>query len=165
MIQPKERKVVKGFIFDMDGTLTVPVIDFAEMRRRCGVMTGDVLDTIAGWPAEKQLVANQAIREVEQEALQHMQLMPGLLDLCSFLEAQGLPRQVVAGSRAGMDTILIDTLHNYTDRSALEGEQKPSHIVTSLAEIPELLQTYYCLERPAQSSASDNPAPQAAMKL
>ncbi len=30
-------------------------------------MTGDVLDTIAGWPAEKQLVANQAIREVEQE--------------------------------------------------------------------------------------------------
>ena len=30
-------------------------------------MTGDVLDTIAGWPAEKQLVANRAIREVEQE--------------------------------------------------------------------------------------------------
>lgn len=30
-------------------------------------MSGDVLDTIADWPAEKQLVANQAIREVEQE--------------------------------------------------------------------------------------------------
>ena len=30
-------------------------------------MTGDVLDTVASWPAEKQLVANQAIREVEQE--------------------------------------------------------------------------------------------------
>lgn len=26
------------------------------------------------------------------QALQHMQLMPGLLELCSFLEAQGLPR-------------------------------------------------------------------------
>ncbi len=25
-----------------------------------------------------------------------MQLMPGLLDLCSFLKAQGLPRQVCA---------------------------------------------------------------------
>lgn len=230
MIQPKGRKVVKGFIFDMDGTLTVPVIDFHEMRKRCGVMTGDVLDTVASWPAEKQLVANQAIREVEQEALQHMELMPGLLDLCSFLEAQGLPRglvtrnvdssvkyfhdnhfslspfwpalsrefkpykpnpgallhicqhwgippeqaimvgdsakdDVVAGNRAGMDTILIDTLHNYTDRSALEGELKPSHVVTSLAEIPKLLQTCYCLERPAQSSASDSSAPQSAMKL
>ncbi len=72
---------------------------------------------------------------------------------------------MVAGNRAGMDTILIDTLHNYTDRSALEGELEPSHIVTSLAEIPKLLQTHYCLERAAQSSASDNPAPQAAMKL
>ena len=48
-----------------------------------------------------------------------------------------------------MDTILIDTLHNYTDRSALEGELEPSHIVTSLAEIPKLLQTHYCLERAA----------------
>lgn len=38
-------------------------------------MTGDVLDTIAGWPAEKQLVANQAIREVEQEVCdQHCNL-------------------------------------------------------------------------------------------
>ncbi len=27
-----------------------------------------------------------------------MQLMPGLLDLCSFLEAQGLPRQVCAAA-------------------------------------------------------------------
>lgn len=26
------------------------------------------------------------------QALQHMQLMPGLLELCSLLEAQGLPR-------------------------------------------------------------------------
>jgi len=38
-------------------------------------MTGDVLDTIASWPAEKQLVANQAIREVEQEVCrQHCNL-------------------------------------------------------------------------------------------
>jgi len=35
-------------------------------------MTGDVLDTIASWPAEKQLVANQAIREVEQEVCQQL---------------------------------------------------------------------------------------------
>lgn len=37
------------------------------LRRRCGVLTGDVLDTIAGWPADKQHAANQAIKEVEDE--------------------------------------------------------------------------------------------------
>ncbi|KAL3161139.1 hypothetical protein ABBQ38_009514 [Trebouxia sp. C0009 RCD-2024] len=65
--QPANKRVIKGVIFDMDGTLTMPVIDFAEMRRRCGVLTGDVLDTIAGWPADKQHAANQAIKEVEDE--------------------------------------------------------------------------------------------------
>ncbi len=94
-------------------------------------------------------------------------LCTGKLHTCALAQGFYLSYlfQVVAGNRAGMDTILIDTLHNYTDRSALEGELKPSHIVTSLAEIPKLLQTYYCLERPAQSSASSNSAPQAAMKL
>ena len=28
---------------------------------------GDLLDTIAGWPTEKQHAANQAIKEVEEE--------------------------------------------------------------------------------------------------
>jgi hypothetical protein len=47
-------------------------------------MTGDVLDTIAGWPAEKQLVAHQAIREVEQEVCrQHCNL--GFISLVKFL--------------------------------------------------------------------------------
>lgn len=204
----------------MDGTLTVPVIDFAEMRRRCGVLTGDVLDTIASWPAAQQLLANQAIREVEEEALQHMQLMPGLIELCNLLEVEGLPRglvtrnvdssvkyfhnnhftlnpfwpalsrefkpykpnpgallhicqqwgippqeaimvgdsakdDVVAGNRAGMSTILIDTLGSYSDTSTLQGELKPSYIVTSLAEIPELLQAHYDLQKPASAAFSE----------
>ena len=31
------------------------------------MLTGDVLDTIASWPAEKQNAANQAIKEIEEE--------------------------------------------------------------------------------------------------
>ena len=33
------------------------------------MLTGDVLDTIASWPAAQQLLANQAIREVEEEVM------------------------------------------------------------------------------------------------
>eukprot|EP00955_Chlamydomonas_euryale_P000342 3763-Chlamydomonas_euryale.AAC.3 len=34
----------------MDGTLTVPCIDFAEMKRRAGVpANADILDTIESW--------------------------------------------------------------------------------------------------------------------
>ena len=31
------------------------------------MLTGDLLDTIAGWPADKQHAANQAIKAVEEE--------------------------------------------------------------------------------------------------
>ena len=63
--------------------------------------------------------------------------------------------QVVAGNRAGMSTILIDTLGCYSDTSTLQGELKPSYIVTSLAEIPELLQAHYDLQRPAAAAFSE----------
>ena len=64
-----------------------------------------------------------------------------------------------------MDTILLDTLQSYTDRSALVGELQPTHVVTSLAEIPQLLQFHYCLETPAGLPADDLEAPHATMKL
>ena len=72
--------------------------------------------------------------------------------------------QVVAGNRAGMDTILLDTMQRYTDKSDLEGETKPTHTVTSLAAIPEILESFYCLERPSHlAKATDVPPKTKAM--
>ncbi len=73
--------------------------------------------------------------------------------------------QVVAGNRAGMGTILIDTTQSYSDQSSFEGELKPRHIVTSLAEIPELLKSQYRLERPAGLGAKNVKAPEASINL
>ena len=44
----------QAVIFDMDGTLTVPCIDFGEMRRRLGVAEGDILVTVRGWAPARQ---------------------------------------------------------------------------------------------------------------
>ncbi|WIA31511.1 hypothetical protein OEZ86_002403 [Tetradesmus obliquus] len=80
----------------MDGTLTVPVIDFQYMRQRVGVgPTGDILDIISSWPAEEQQRAHQAILEIEEQALRDMQAMPGLLELCSHLDDSGIPRGLI----------------------------------------------------------------------
>lgn len=90
------RKRVRGVVFDMDGTLTVPVIDFQYMRQRVGVgPTGDILDIISSWPAEEQQRAHQAILEIEEQALRDMQAMPGLLELCSHLDDSGIPRGLI----------------------------------------------------------------------
>ena len=71
------RRVLRGIVFDMDGTLTVPCIDFAEMRRRVGVTTGDILHEIDNWSAERRETAHKILVEIETEANVNMKVMPG----------------------------------------------------------------------------------------
>ncbi|KAF8055985.1 haloacid dehalogenase-like hydrolase domain-containing protein [Scenedesmus sp. PABB004] len=92
----QHKRIVRGVVFDMDGTLTVPVIDFQYMRQRVGVgPTGDILDVIASWPPEEQAAAHAAIAEIEEQALRDMQAMPGLVELCSWLDGAGIPRGLI----------------------------------------------------------------------
>lgn len=78
-----------------DGTLTVPCIDFAEMRRRVGVPEGDILDVINSWTSEQRAAAFAKIAEIEEQALQEMRVMPGAQELCSLLDDAGVPRALV----------------------------------------------------------------------
>ena len=84
-----------GVIFDMDGTLTVPVIDFAEMRRRIGVPAGDILKTVRAWPAERPAAAFDVIEEIEERARVALTLQPGARELMAFLDARGLRKAIV----------------------------------------------------------------------
>ncbi|EFJ41688.1 hypothetical protein VOLCADRAFT_84005 [Volvox carteri f. nagariensis] len=81
----------------MDGTLLKPVIDFAEMRRRVGLMPdqGDILDVINRWPEAERARAYATIAEIEEQALRDMALMPGALELCGFLDQRGIPRGLI----------------------------------------------------------------------
>ena len=69
---------LKGVIFDMDGTLTVPCLDFAEMRRRVGITCGgDILHVIDQWEEGRRAEAYRVIKEMEAEAKEKLQIMPG----------------------------------------------------------------------------------------
>lgn len=53
---------------DMDGTLTVPVINFKLMRSRVGVPDGkDILDFISTQSEEQQALSHAAIKEIEAQ--------------------------------------------------------------------------------------------------
>ena len=52
----------------MDGTLTVPVLDFVEMRSRLGLPQGaDILPTVMRMPAAQRAQAMRTIEELEEE--------------------------------------------------------------------------------------------------
>ena len=88
---------IRGIVFDMDCTLTVPCIDFAEMRRRVGVhpTEGDILKIIHGWDEARQKEAYSAIAEIEEQALRDMKVMTGAVELCQELDERNMPRAIV----------------------------------------------------------------------
>lgn len=85
----------RGVIFDMDGTLTVPAIDFAAMRARLGIPAGDILAMIRDWEPARRTQAFAVIEELEAVARERMELQPGALDLVRLLDQRGIAKALM----------------------------------------------------------------------
>lgn len=87
---------VYGFVFDLDGTLTLPVLDFAKLRSVLQCPTGtDILtfcNSKSGSDKEKAL---RLVEEFEEEGRQNTKLQPGVSELLNFLSKNGLKRALI----------------------------------------------------------------------
>ncbi|CAL0299834.1 unnamed protein product [Lupinus luteus] len=98
---------LRGVVFDMDGTLTVPVIDFQAMykavlgddeyrRMKDDNPSGiDILHQIENFSPEKQRHAYATIADFEREALDRLQIMPGAAELCGLLDSKKIRRGLI----------------------------------------------------------------------
>lgn len=87
---------LRGVVFDMDGTLTTPNLDFSEMYRRAGVPASeDLLAAVAKMPNAKRTAANAVIEEMEAEGRRTLQLEPGAFELADWLCYHKIPCALV----------------------------------------------------------------------
>ncbi|RRT76147.1 hypothetical protein B296_00030468, partial [Ensete ventricosum] len=99
---------LRGLVFDMDGTLTVPVIDFGAMYRAVLGEKGyaasasgggvDILHHIEAWPPPEQQRAYEIIAQFERQGLDRLQIMPGsyrALELCRYLDSRQIRRGLI----------------------------------------------------------------------
>ena len=83
----RSRPVLRGVVFDMDGTLTIPNLDFVEMYRRCGVdKSEDILAAIQAMQPSEAAAANAVIAEMEEEGRRTLKLAPGAVECCRWLQ-------------------------------------------------------------------------------
>lgn len=86
----------------MDGTLVKPCIDFGEMRRRiysvasrdldkC-IKEGCVLELAETLSETGREQANRILHEIESDAIERMQVMDGMMELCAWLDENGMER-------------------------------------------------------------------------
>ena len=66
--------MLRGVVFDMDGTLTVPNLDFGLMYQRCGVdRSQDILAAIEVMPPAEKAAAQAIVEEMEEEGRRTLQ--------------------------------------------------------------------------------------------
>lgn len=127
---------LKGIVFDMDGTLTVPVIDFQAMYRavlghdeylavKSKSPSGiDILHHIESWSPDKQRRAYEVIADFEKQGLDRLQIMPGAAELCSFLDSRNIRRGLI--TRNVKDAVdLFHERFNVKFSPALSREYRP----------------------------------------
>ena len=78
----------KGIIFDMDGTLTVPLLDFNRIQRELGIIEGDIAEVIESWPEPRRTLGWRLIEKYEHEASENNRLQPDALEVLAGFAAR-----------------------------------------------------------------------------
>lgn len=79
--------------------------------------------------------------------------MPAVMHVLRLEVVLCPPLQVVCGNRAGTWTVLLDQQGQYQKDEHLQGEMKPSFIVSSMQELVPLLEEHFDLQPPLHAKA------------
>lgn len=79
---------VTTVIFDLDGTITRPCLDFDQIRRDIGDIDGPILEAMADMTDEQRAHANSVLLKHEQKAAEESELNPGAAELLDRLRSE-----------------------------------------------------------------------------
>ncbi len=115
-------------IFDMDGTLTLPAIDFDRLRAEIGIESGTILEALETMADDERARAHEIIEDHERIAARDSELQDGAHEVLEFLRAGGIRTAIATrNSRRSVRTVL-DKHHIHVDHihTREDGPVKPS---------------------------------------
>lgn len=97
----------RGVVFDMDGTITKPYLDFVALRRRLGADDHtDLIEFLNGLTGAEQDRANAILDEFESDGIRNAELNPDTRDVLAFLSERQLPVALLTrNSRRSVEAI------------------------------------------------------------
>jgi HAD superfamily hydrolase (TIGR01509 family) len=97
----------KALLFDMDGTLTAPMLDFPLIKREMGIGTRPILEALAEMDLTERRVAEAILLRHEQRAAVESALNTGCRELLGWIQARGVRTALITrNSRLSVDTVL-----------------------------------------------------------
>ena len=114
-------------IFDLDGTLTVPCLDFNAIRSEIGV-TGPILEAIADLDPDQRERADRVLLRHEREAARQARLQNGAVEVVNTLRNKGYPVAILTRNARATVDLVLDKFNLVVDaiRTREDGAIKPS---------------------------------------
>ncbi|MEC7921780.1 MAG: HAD family hydrolase [Planctomycetota bacterium] len=118
------RDAAKAFIFDLDGTLTLPQLDFAAIRAEMGITDGPILEELEALAPAQAEVARTVLEAHEEKAAITSRLQPGARELLDELRRRNIPTAILTrNSRQSLDTVIKK--HHLQVNETLSREDAP----------------------------------------
>lgn len=115
-------------IFDLDGTLTRPYLDFDAIRSEIGIAAGPILESMDEMTPSERDRAERIVRRHETEAATNSRLHEGARETIVTLRERGFPIAILTrNARSNVDVVL--RMHSLTVdaiRTREDGAIKPS---------------------------------------
>ena len=97
----------RAILFDMDGTLTEPMLDFPRIKADMGIGDGPILESLAQLDGARRRHAQAILLRHEELAAEKSTLNAGCRDLLDWLAAEKIPVALVTrNSRQSADTVI-----------------------------------------------------------
>ena len=115
---------VNAILFDLDGTLTQPYLDFDQIRDEIGITQGPILEAMAQMTAEQQLRANDILITHELQAANNSRLNPGVHEMLADIRQKN--RSIALVTRNSHDSVKrICQIHDLSFDTVVTREDGP----------------------------------------
>src|SRR6187200_3347990 len=94
---PAEPELIlpRAMLFDMDGTLTEPMLDFPRIKAEMGIGNRPILEALTEMTASDRAAAEAVLHRHEEEAATCSTLNPGCRELLAWLRERRMPLALI----------------------------------------------------------------------
>src|SRR5207245_3142737 len=99
-------RLPKAILFDMDGTITEPMLDFPTIKREMGSVNRPILEALAEMSAEERQRAQTVLHRHEKNAAANSTLNSGCKEMLAWLHRHSIAVAVITrNSRTSVKTV------------------------------------------------------------
>jgi HAD superfamily hydrolase (TIGR01509 family) len=96
-----------ALLFDMDGTITEPMLDFPKIKAEMGIGERPILEALAGMSEQERRAAEAILLRHEERAAVESSLNPGCREVMAWVRENRVPTALITrNSRASVNVVL-----------------------------------------------------------